>query len=197
MVTTRRRLNFAEDKAEGTVTNPQKKTRTENKSNDWISEVTPEKGSKTVTKDKTKDSLVRKLKLVTPLKEERVKPLELFDGEDPTLYYQSGDEEQESSIYKPTYVHSNVDYHRRGDLALDQSTLKAYRFIRNNFLIPRTFETDGKFGPLSGSCFEERVIRAYSLGELEPRENIAESSLKVCTYCGEEGHMKENCTDLL
>ena len=122
------------------------------------------------------------------------------------LYYDSDDEkskskEKSSREFIPVHIHSNVGYHRRGDLALDQGTLRAYRFIRNNFHIPKNLETDPKFGALSGSCFEERVIRAYSLGQLEPNgsgmHGDMNEMLLVCSYCGDEGHKRGGCSKLL
>ncbi|KAL3781480.1 hypothetical protein HJC23_009149 [Cyclotella cryptica] len=202
---TRRRLDFSGNNRESTTAESYKKLKVaKHETNDVSSAVTPEAGSKSyVTRTKSKDLFAKEpksaRKLVTPLKDDLIEPVDLFGDkeDDDSVLYQSGDEEQDAKHYKPTHIHRNVDYHRRGELALDQRTLKAYRFIRHNFLIPSTFENDRKFGPLSGSCFEERVIRAYSLGQLAPRVATTESSLLVCTYCGKEGHMKESCADLL
>ncbi len=122
------------------------------------------------------------------------------------LYYDSDDEKSKSKKkssreYVPVHIYSNVDYHRRGHLALDQGTLRAYHFIRNTFHIPKNLETDPKFGALSGSCFEERVIRAYSLGQLEPSGNGKHGDMNemllVCSFCGDEGHKRDGCSKLL
>ena len=75
--------------------------------------------------------------------------------------------------------------------------MKAYRFVREHYLVPRDIEADPKFGPYSGSCFEERVIRAYSLGQLEPKGGGGEDALLVCSYCGEVGHKRGGCPELL
>ena len=121
------------------------------------------------------------------------------------LYYHSDDESHSKNmtkkkrLYEPGHIHASLDYHHRGDLPLDQGTLRAYRFIRNHFLVPKDIEADPKFGAYSGSCFEERVIRAYSLGQLKPKKKFegTENSLLVCSYCGGEGHMRGNCSQLL
>ena len=133
----------------------------------------------------------------------------VVDGD---LYYDSVDEKNSKKssspeVYVPVHIHSNVDYHRRGDLVLDQGKLRAYRFIHNNFHIPKNIETDPTFGPLSGGCFEERVIRAYSLGKLELNKNgkmmskrgstSGNEMLLVCSYCGDEGHKRDGCSQLL
>mmetsp|Transcript_32711 Transcript_32711/g.69085 ORF Transcript_32711/g.69085 Transcript_32711/m.69085 type:complete len:232 (-) Transcript_32711:221-916(-) len=99
--------------------------------------------------------------------------------------------------YEPaSHIHSTLDYHHRGELPLDEGTLKAYRFIRNHFFVPYDIEADPKFGAYSGSCFEKRVIRAYTLGQLEPKKEEY-GSLLVCSYCGEEGHKRDGCSKLL
>ena len=180
----RRRLEFSNEDGEEKVTNSNKKNKTTN-AKEESSAVTPDKGiEKFVTRSIFDSKPKAARQLVTPQK----------DQESDFLYYESGDEED---TFKPTYLHDNVEYHRRGDFALDCTTLKVYRFIRDNFCIPNTFETDHKFGPLSGSCFEERVIRAYSLGELEPRKGTTKCNLLVCTYCGGEGHKKDSCRNLI
>lgn len=187
--------------------------------------VTPEAGiAKFFIKKKTTDSTIKpkphaRRKLVTPLRNEKQEQTEsetnkkrksleiVVDHEDEVdtkgLYYSSGDDEQNENLYKPERIHSSLDYHHRGELSLPEGMLKAYRFVRNNFLIPRDIESDPTFGPWSGSCFEERVLRAYSLGELIPkRSNMkckweTKSSLAVCTYCGKEGHKRDRCLELL
>ena len=119
-----------------------------------------------------------------------------------SLYYHSADESsgklKKTKVYEPDHIHSSLDYHNRGELALDQEALNSYRFIRKHFLIPFDIETDPDFGPYSGSCFEERVIRAYSLGQLKPKQTAKNGeSLLVCTYCGDEGHKRDACLKLL
>mmetsp|Transcript_25373 Transcript_25373/g.54557 ORF Transcript_25373/g.54557 Transcript_25373/m.54557 type:complete len:236 (+) Transcript_25373:222-929(+) len=126
-----------------------------------------------------------------------------FTSDDDTrdLYYHSAEDSHHSKktkLHEAGNIHSILGYHHRGELPLDQGTLKAYRFIRNHFLIPRNIEADPKFGAHSGSCFEERVIRAYSLGQLKPKKsNKSECSLLVCSYCGDEGHKRDGCLKLL
>lgn len=179
----KRRLDFAEEESEAPINNPYKQNKSSVKENDSTA-VTPEAGiEKFLTRNRdSKPKAARQL--VTPQK-----------SKEHDIYYESGEEEEE--VFKPTHIHANVDYHRRGDLALDATTLKVYRFVRDHFLIPKSFEADYKFGPLSGSCFEERVVRAYSLGELKAKKGLNEVDLQVCTYCGVEGHVKGDCNDLL
>lgn len=176
----RRSLDFEDDDGQA-IKNPYKKTRSSNKSESTA--VTPETGVEK-RRSRSKDSKPKAARqLVTPEK-----------NKESNLNYDSGDDED---TFKPTHIHANLEYHRRGDLALRATTLKVYRFVRDHFLIPKEFEVDHKFGPLSGSCFEERVIRAYSLGELEAKMGLEGCDLHVCTYCGEGGHLKGNCGKLL
>ena len=58
-------------------------------------------------------------------------------------------------------------------MSLTTGQMNAYRFIRNHFNIPKDIELDSKFGPWSGICFEERIIRAYTLSQLVPRSGEA------------------------
>ena len=181
---TRRRLDYATGEGEEPIKNPYKKSKSAKNANN-SSAVTPDAGiDKLLTRNRdSKPSAARAL--VTPQKSK-----ENASSSD----YQSGEDED---VFKPTHIHANLDYYRRGDLALNQETLKVYRFIRDNFHIPTHIEGSTKFGPLSGSCFEERVIRAYSLGELHPKDGRVKHDLLVCTYCGEEGHTRGECNELL
>jgi hypothetical protein len=160
---------------------------------------------------------------------------DLVDDDD--AYYTSSDDNPlkktetngESSLSsKQLHLHASLDYLHRGRsksssagnnncnddnsaiLLTTTPTMKAYRFIRKHYLIPNTIETDYKFGPHSGSTFEDRVIRAYTLNQLIPRhckkkqqdDSSSSSSsistlLLVCSYCGNEGHNRNSCVQLL
>lgn len=185
-----------------------------------VSTVTPEAGiSKFFLSQRkagdSKPSAARKL--VTPRENDTVRrnggkgpkrnspEFTTSEGEDADgLYYHSDGGSRASNLakkkkqYEPGHIHSTLGYSHRGELPLDQGTLKAYRFVRNHFLVPRDIEADPKFGPHSGSCFEERVVRAYNLGQLERKESgRARQSLLVCSYCGGEGHKKDSCQELI
>ena len=121
-----------------------------------------------------------------------------------SLYYHSDDHTKKAKVDEQGHIHASLDYHHRGEMLLDQGKLKAYRFIRNNFLIPSDIEENAKFGPHSGQCFEERVIRAYTLDQLKPKKShekitttSSSSSLFVCSYCGDQGHKRDGCLKLL
>ena len=166
--------------------------------------ITPETGiEKFFLKDKKdhgkKPSAKRQL-LVSPRHSEDASAD--ASGEDiEGLYYHSDDSNTQSknkqkSDYHPDHIHGIIDYHQRGEVSLTTGQMNAYRFIRNNFNIPRDIELDSKYGPWSGICFEVRVMRAYALGQLKSKSGDG-SSLRVCTYCGEEGHKRDKCMKLI
>ena len=103
--------------------------------------------------------------------------------------------------YVPTYIHKNVGYARFGT-ALDRLSdgqKLAFAFVADKYHIPADFETNRKFGPLSGSSYEERVLAAYATDGLAPSEGADLDVIRkgICTFCGELGHKKKSCPELL
>ena len=103
--------------------------------------------------------------------------------------------------YVPTYIHKNVGYARFGT-ALDRLSdgqKLAFAFVADKYHIPADFETNRKFGPLSGSSYEERVLAAYATDGLAPSEGADLDVIRkgICTFCGELGHKKKLCPELL
>ena len=103
--------------------------------------------------------------------------------------------------YVPTYIHKNVGYARFGT-ALDRLSdgqKLAFAFVADKYHIPADFETNRKYGPLSGSSYEERVLAAYAIGGLAPSEGANSDVIRkgICTFCGELGHKKKLCPELL
>lgn len=103
------------------------------------------------------------------------------------------DESQPLSSYIPKYIHQNLDYHRRGESNLSETTQKVFALIESNFNIPSDFEQKRSYGPLSGSSYEERVIQAYSLGKLKAKKD----DIPICTCCGTIGHKRFDCSTLI
>lgn len=97
------------------------------------------------------------------------------------------------SKYVPTYIHKNLEYSRQGEASLPEETLKAFRLVAAAYDIPDDLEQRRSFGPLSGSTYEERVLQAYMLDKLEPKE----SPVKVCTSCATIGHKRMDCPTLV
>ena len=103
--------------------------------------------------------------------------------------------------YVPTYIHKNVGYARFGT-ALDRLSdgqKLAFAFVVENYEIPADFETNRKYGPLSGTSYEERVLAAYATNGLNPSEDTDPTLIRkgICTFCGELGHKKKLCPELL
>lgn len=105
------------------------------------------------------------------------------------------EESQALSQYIPTYIHKNLEYRRGGSANLSAATLEVFRLITQHYVIPEGFEQSRKYGPLSGTCYEERVIQAYSLGKLTPVEGS--EKLVICTVCATEGHRRSSCPTLV
>ena len=103
--------------------------------------------------------------------------------------------------YVPTYIHKNVGYARFGT-ALDRLSdgqKLAFAFVVDKYDIPADFETNRKYGPLSGTSYEERVLAAYATDGLTPSEDADPDVIRkgICTFCGELGHKKKLCPELL
>ena len=104
------------------------------------------------------------------------------------------------------FIHLEVNYQRRRD---DREHLSAHQastlsFVESHFRIPEDIEST-KYGPLSGDCFEERVLVAYAWNLLEPLGGAKGGKkggktaaatfedLKMCDRCGEAGHVRLDC----
>jgi hypothetical protein len=98
--------------------------------------------------------------------------------------------------YVPSYLHKNVDYKLKGEADLSDETLATYELVEKHFCIPAGFENTRKYGPLSGTSFEERVISAYSLGLLEPKTPES-ANVAICSVCAVEGHKRSACPKLI
>jgi hypothetical protein len=103
---------------------------------------------------------------------------------------------REQEPYVPTYIHKNLSYQRQGEASLTESTQTAFELVTRYFVIPEDFEQSRSYGPLSGSCFEQRVIRAHNLNLLEPR-NEEYANLEICSNCATKGHKRNDCPNLI
>ena len=103
--------------------------------------------------------------------------------------------------YVPTYIHKNVGYSSFGtatDRLTDGQKL-AFNFVVEQYHIPSDFETNRKYGPLSGTSYEERVLAAYATNGLDPSEDADSTQIRkgICTFCGIVGHRRKLCPDLI
>ena len=67
--------------------------------------------------------------------------------------------------------------------------------VDEHFSIPKGFEQNREYGPLSGTCYEERAIRAYNLGLLKPVDQT--STVEICSSCASLGHKRVECPELV
>ena len=105
-------------------------------------------------------------------------------------------EVREEESYVPKYIHKNVEYARKGESSISANMKKTFSLIQLHFRLPEDLETNGKYGPLSGTCFEERAIIAYSMGELEVK-NPESDGIQICTACATVGHKRDCCPTLI
>ena len=111
-----------------------------------------------------------------------------------------------SDDYIPSYIHKNVEYVRKGQIMkLSPTQSKVLRWIGDHCEIPKDFEQNRKYGPLSGSSYADRVITAYRLGLL--KKCIADSDhddktrhihpSMICTVCADLEHVADACPTLM
>lgn len=98
--------------------------------------------------------------------------------------------------YVPTYIHKNLSYQRRGDATLKDKVKQTFGLVEAHFTIPSDFEQSRKYGPIGGTCHEERAIQAYNLSLLEPIKT-ENSSLEICSECAVLGHKRNDCSTLI
>ena len=104
-------------------------------------------------------------------------------------------EEKDDKPHIPVYIHKNLSYQRQGDASLTTTVRKTFELVEKHFSIPVDFEQNREFGPLSGTCYEERAIRAYNLGLLKPLDE--DSTVEICSSCASLGHKRAECPKLI
>jgi len=103
----------------------------------------------------------------------------------------------EKDDYSPSYVHKNVEYTTEGSSKVSETTRQVFAWIVDRYEIPRDLEQKRKYGPLSGSCYEDRVIQQYTLGKLKRLEEAPDEENKICSECAEVGHRRDECPTLV
>ncbi|EEC46903.1 predicted protein [Phaeodactylum tricornutum CCAP 1055/1] len=102
--------------------------------------------------------------------------------------------------YVPRYLHQTLDYQRRGQKKdLPTHTRTALALIEQYYEIPANLEQSRKYGPLSGTTYEELVLQAYTLGTLavKKEDGAIVSEVDICTECAVLGHRRGECPTLL
>jgi len=106
-------------------------------------------------------------------------------------------EQQGDASHVPLYIHKNVNYQRRGQAFLSKTFRKVFAFIEDHYVIPSNFESDRSYGPLSGTCFEVRVVEAYERGLLSAKDHHSKTDIIVCSNCADLGHGRDDCPKLI
>jgi hypothetical protein len=96
--------------------------------------------------------------------------------------------------YVPIHVYKNIEYKRMGEAVLDKVTKTTFALVQEHFILPKDLETNRKYGPKSGICFEEHAIRAYSQNMLESKTG---ASVEICIACATTGHQRNECPSLI
>jgi hypothetical protein len=104
---------------------------------------------------------------------------------------------EELSKYVPKYIHKNVQYSRKGEAKLAASEGVIFKWIWDHYFVPKDFEQNRLYGPLSGTSYETRVIQAYSNGKLERNPSAPGAEAFICTACSEIGHKRDDCPTLI
>merc|ERR1719491_1191278 len=107
-------------------------------------------------------------------------------------------EQQRDASHVPVYIHKNVNYQRRGQAFLSKNFRKVFAFIEEHYVIPSNFESDPSYGPLSGTCFEVRVVEAYERGLLSAKDyHQSKIDIIICSNCADLGHGRDDCPKLI
>ncbi|KAL7575835.1 hypothetical protein ACA910_003157 [Epithemia clementina (nom. ined.)] len=108
-------------------------------------------------------------------------------------------ESKERDEFVPGYVHINLDYDTVGKADLPDATIRAFALVCETHTIPSDLQSSRVHGPLSGSSYEEKVLQAYVLNKLFPKEEFIGdvNSTTICVECAEQGHIRDDCPSLL
>lgn len=109
---------------------------------------------------------------------------------------QDDNDETAARGFVPKYIHKNLSYYCQGDSKLDPITQSAFEQVMESHVIPQDLEQSRSYGPKSGSSFEDRVLAAYTLGQLTPRDDF-QGDRRICTACAKKGHKRDACPTLI
>ena len=110
------------------------------------------------------------------------------------------DEPEEPPKHVPYAIHKKVQYQQRGCATLSDTTVDVFQFVTAHYTIPSDLEQNIlQYGPLSGTCYEVRVLEAYERNLLVPKlsDNNTNGTTSICTNCGTLDHVIDNCPQLL
>ena len=112
----------------------------------------------------------------------------------------SEDDEEAEDIQYLSTVDKHSVFQPDTRKKLSKGKLHLVEFIKENYAVPSDFETNTKFGPHSGLCFEDRLITSYEWKQLKPadkfrKKSTTENEWKMCWKCEEKGNhlAREGC----
>jgi hypothetical protein len=87
-------------------------------------------------------------------------------------------EENVKENFVPEALHACVGYKRQGKEQLEPNMQVLFDFIDHEVELPSDFEVNKKYGSLSGTCFEERLLSAFIHGLLDKFSSSSAKQVK-------------------
>lgn len=114
----------------------------------------------------------RKFERLTPAEEERQEEVHIRSKKRTTDLKDDGPSKK-LDFDVPFAINKLLEYARKGESTVSKSKSKLVTFIETHAEIPSDFEQHHKYGPKSGSTYEDRLIHAF-IYELLPLSVEAE-----------------------
>ena len=108
--------------------------------------------------------------------------------------------EKENVDSPRAFLHESLRYKGKGKVSIKPEQRAALQFINERFAVPdeNVLADASEFGPLSGTCYEERVLSSYVSGKLSKKSNCDDvEACTVCVTCGMQGHRYTSCKQVL
>lgn len=139
------------------------------------------------------------------------------DTKSPFAFFQSAntattEQEKENAQSSESHLQQSLNYSKKGRKAIKSAERAALQFINERYDVPNEVSMESTaFGPLSGTCYEERVLNTFADGKLSPylkpeyrhahsTDNDKEAINTLCTVCvtcGLPGHTYTTCQKVL
>lgn len=172
---TKRRLDFEEEESPSETkrrAKPSPAPTTRSVHNEKAATITTATSLDSFMSPISKKSEARQAKVVTPEEEKKQ------------------DDDTVTSTFVPKYIHKNLLYYCQGDTKMDPINQQAYQHVVESHHVPTDLEQSRSYGPKAGSTYEDRVLTAYALGRLKPRDDY-EGETRICLACAKKGHKRD------
>jgi hypothetical protein len=145
-------------------------------------------------KDESSRAITGVSSKATARKEDR--DLKFMEATFRTVGYQSRDDDLENVDSEVSVFRAN----RRKSLPKGKVNLVS--FIESNYQVPADFETNTRFGPHSGLCYEDRLISCYEWKQIPCQDKFKKAhdsskAWKMCWKCEKKAdHLaREGCPE--